>query len=159
MTAIISSGRSGASFAAEIGTMKVSEEIDALKTLGVSPVAYLVIPRLLGVLLVMPLLVIIGDVSGIVGGMVLANLKLDVSPMMYLTQLRGALEVRDVLSGLTKSVLFGFAVVFVACQRGLATDGGAEGVGRSTTGAVVSIIFALILLDAAFTVILGGLSL
>lgn len=159
MTAIIICGRSGAAFAAELGTMKVSEEVDALRTLGVMPLRYLVMPRVLGLVLVAPLLVLLADAVGIAGGAVVAALSLDITPTAYLIQLKSAVKPSDIVSGLIKGMVFSGAVALISCQQGLATSGGAEGVGRRTTGAVVSILFALIVLDAIFTVLLGALGL
>jgi phospholipid/cholesterol/gamma-HCH transport system permease protein len=157
MTAIIVSGRSGAAFAAELGTMKVSEEVDALRTLGLVPLRYLVLPRVCGLVLVAPLLTLLADIVGILGGMTVAATTLDVTPAAFMSQLTEAMHPWDVFSGLLKSMAFGAAIALIACQQGLATTGGAEGVGRRTTAAVVSILFALILLDAMFTVLLGAL--
>lgn len=159
MTAIIVCGRTGAAFAAELGTMKVSEEIDALRTLGLLPLRYLVLPRMVGLMLVAPLLVILGDVVGIAGGMVVAGWTLDITPTMFLGRLETAVELNDVVSGLVKGVVFSGAIAAISCQQGLATTGGAQGVGRRTTGAVVSTLFALIVLDAIFTILLEALGL
>jgi phospholipid/cholesterol/gamma-HCH transport system permease protein len=157
MTAIIVCGRSGAAFSAELGTMKVSEEVDALRTLGVVPLRYLVVPRVCGLALVAPLLTLFADGVGIAGAAVVAATQLDVTPTAFLTQLRHAVQPWDVGSGLLKSVVFSAAIALIACQQGLATSGGAEGVGRRTTGAVVSTLFSLILLDAVFTLVFGAL--
>lgn len=157
MTAIIVCGRSGAAFAAELGTMKVSEEVDALRTLGILPTSYLVLPRLFGLVLVAPLLTLMADGLGIFGGLLIAEGRLDVTPRAFLTQLYQAVKPGDLISGLVKSMVFAAAIALIACQQGLATSGGAEGVGRRTTGAVVSILFVLILLDAVFTVLFGVL--
>ncbi len=159
MTAIIMCGRSGAAFAAELGTMKVSEEVDALRTLGFMPLRYLVMPRMLGLILVAPFLVLLADAIGIVGGLVVGVLTLDITPTSFLIQLQTAVKPSDIISGLVKSVAFAGAIALISCQQGLATSGGAEGVGRRTTGAVVSILFALIVLDAVFTVLLAWLGL
>ncbi len=159
MTAIILCGRSGAAFAAELGTMKVSEEVDALRTLGVMPLRYLVMPRMLGLVLMAPLLVLLADAVGIAGGALVAALSLDVTPTAFLIQLRGAVKPADIISGVIKGMVFSGAVALISCQQGLATSGGAEGVGRRTTGAVVSILFSLIVLDAVFTVLMGMLGL
>lgn len=159
MTAIIVCGRTGAAFAAELGTMKVSEEIDALRTLGLMPLRYLVLPRLIGLMLVVPLLIVLADVVGIAGGMVVASWTLDITPTMFAVQLKTAIAPSDVLSGLVKGVVFSGAIAAISCQQGLATSGGAQGVGRRTTGAVVSILFALIVLDAIFTLLLEALGL
>ena len=157
MTAIIVCGRSGAAFAAELGTMKVSEEVDALRTLGLVPLRYLVLPRICGLMLAAPLLVLLADGIGILGGALVAVTRLDLTPAAFFTELRQAVRLTDVLSGLAKSVVFAGAIALIACQQGLETSGGAEGVGRRTTGAVVSILFVLILIDALFTVLFGAL--
>jgi phospholipid/cholesterol/gamma-HCH transport system permease protein len=156
MTAIIVCGRSGAAFSAELGTMKVSEEVDALRTLGMVPLRYLVVPRVCGLALVAPLLTLFADGVGIAGAAVVAATQLDVTPTAFLTQLRHAVQPWDVGSGLIKSVVFSAAIALIACQQGLATSGGAEGVGRRTTAAVVSTLFSLILLDAVFTLVFGA---
>lgn len=157
MTSIIVCGRSGAAFAAELGTMKVSEEIDALRTLGFMPLRYLVIPRIVGTVAVMPALILVGDVVGVFGALVVAGFALDVTPTMFMTQLENAVTFSDVIAGLVKGVVFGAAIAVIACQQGLATSGGAQGVGRRTTGAVVAILFSLIVLDAIFTIVLQAL--
>lgn len=154
MTAIIICGRTGAAFAAELGTMKVAEEVDALRTFGLSPIQHLVVPRLLGLVAVAPVLTILADIIGISGGMVVGSLKLGISPQAFLTELNQALRLRDVVSGLVKSVAFATACAVIACERGLSVRGGASEVGQRTTSAVVSILFSLIVLDAIFTVIL-----
>lgn len=153
MTAIILCGRSGAAFAAEIGSMKVAEEIDALRTMGFGPYRYLVFPRVFGLILVMPLLVLIADFVGILGGLVVGAVDLGVGPRAYLNETIKAVDVWDVASGLIKSVAFAAAIGVIACQQGFATTGGAEGVGRRTTSAVVASLFSLIVIDAIFTVI------
>ncbi len=153
MTAIIVCGRSGAAFAAELGSMKVNEEIDALRSMGIGPLRFLVLPRVLAVALVMPLLVLIADAVGILGGLVVGLFSLDVSPLAYLRETQQAVLAWDVFSGLLKSVFFALAIALIACQQGLATTGGAEGVGRRTTASVVTILFTLILIDALFTLL------
>jgi phospholipid/cholesterol/gamma-HCH transport system permease protein len=152
MTAIIVCGRSGAAFAAELGTMRVSEEIDALQTLGFGPVRYLVLPRAFGLMLVMPVLTLIADLFGILGGLVVGLISLDLTTTSYLIETKKAVALWDVGSGLLKSVVFAGAIAVISCQQGFATSGGAEGVGRRTTASVVAILFALILIDAGFTV-------
>jgi phospholipid/cholesterol/gamma-HCH transport system permease protein len=159
MTAIIVCGRTGAAFAAELGTMQVSEEVDALRTLGFMPLRYLVMPRIVGLLLVAPLLTLLADALGIAGGVVVGALSLDITPLAYWNQTVQVVHAWDVFSGVLKSMVFASTIALIACQQGLATSGGAEGVGRRTTAAVVSILFALILLDAVFTVLFGALGL
>lgn len=158
MTAIIVCGRTGAAFAAELGTMKVSEEVDALRTLGFMPLRFLVLPRLLGLVLVVPLLTLLADGVGILGGLLVAVLTLDITPVAYWGETLKVVEPWDVFSGVLKSGVFAGAIALIACQQGLATSGGAEGVGRRTTSAVVTILFSLILLDAIFTLVLGALA-
>ncbi len=155
MMAIIICGRTGAAFAAELGTMKVSEEVDALRTLGFLPLPFLVIPRMLGLVLLAPILVLMADAIGIVGGALVASLTLDITPMSFLIQLQSAVKTSDIVSGMIKGTVFCATIALISCQQGLATTGGAEGVGRRTTSAVVAILFTLILLDALFTVLLG----
>jgi len=152
MTAIIVAGRSGAAFAAELGTMKVSEEVDAIRTLGLCPYRYLVLPRVLGLTIAMPLLAALADIVAIGGGLFVGVVGLDQTVSGYMTETKLALGLWDVGKGLLKSVVFGVTVSMISCDRGLATGGGAEGVGRSTTAAVVACLFALVLLDAVFTV-------
>ncbi len=152
MTAIIVCGRSGAAFAAELGTMKVSEEIDALRALGIGPIRYLVLPRAVGLMLVMPILTLLADLVGILGGLVVGLATLDLTVSGYLIETRKVLTVWDVSSGMVKSVVFGAAIALISCQQGFATTGGAEGVGQRTTASVVASLFTLILLDAGFTV-------
>jgi phospholipid/cholesterol/gamma-HCH transport system permease protein len=156
MTAIIVTGRSGAAFAAELGTMSVSEEIDALETLRLDAYRFLVLPRLIALVLVVPLLTLVADVVGVLGGLVVAITTLDLTIPGYMIEARLALDLgagHHISTGLIKSGFFAAAIALIGCQRGLATRGGAEAVGRSTTSAVVVILFVLILLDAAFTML------
>lgn len=153
MTAIVVAGRSGAAIAAELGTMKVSEEVDALTTLGLCPYRYLVFPRLFALVLVVPLLTVVADIIGLVGGALVALSTLEVSLQGYLLSTKDALALNDVLGGLIKAAAFGAIVALVACERGLATTGGAEGVGRATTAAVVKTLFYLVVADAVFAVL------
>lgn len=158
MTAITLCGRSGAAFAAELGSMKVSEEIDALRTLGFGPMRYLVMPRLVAMMLVLPLLTLLGDAFGVFGGLLVGVVSLDLTVAGYLIETQQAIDLWDIFSGAIKSVVFAMVIVFIACQQGLATTGGAQGVGRRTTSSVVAILFALILVDAAFTVAFHALA-
>jgi phospholipid/cholesterol/gamma-HCH transport system permease protein len=151
MTAIIVCGRSGAAFAAELGSMRVSEEIDALRTMGFGPMRYLVLPRALALVLVMPILTLLGDFVGILGGLAVGVGGLDLTVVGYIAETRKAVVLWDVGSGVIKSVVFALAIALIACQQGFATTGGAEEVGRRTTSSVVSILFSLIVIDAGFT--------
>ncbi|MFQ5749858.1 MAG: MlaE family ABC transporter permease, partial [Planctomycetota bacterium] len=154
LTAIIIAGRSGAAFAAEIGTMKVNEEIDALYTFGLNPYGFLVLPRVLALVLVLPMLNIFADLVGLAGGLVVSIVALDSTTVAFLQEVQNSIQFRDVGAGLLKSLAFGAAIAMISCERGLATRGGPEGVGKSTTSAVVASIFQLIFLDAAFTYLL-----
>ncbi|HEY2387996.1 MAG TPA: MlaE family lipid ABC transporter permease subunit [Candidatus Binatia bacterium] len=156
MTAIIVAGRSGAAFSAELGTMRVSEEIDALRTLGLDPFHFLVFPRVLALAVVLPLLTILADLIGIAGGMLVAMLSLDLTANAYLIETQKALGLWDVTSGCIKTIAFGVNISLIACQRGLSTRGGAEGVGRATTSAVVTSLFAIVVVDAMFTVVFNA---
>jgi phospholipid/cholesterol/gamma-HCH transport system permease protein len=151
MTAIILCGRSGAAFAAELGSMRVSEEIDALRTMGFGPIRYLVLPKALALMLVLPILTLVGDFVGLLGGMLVGLTSLGLTISGYISETQKALSMWDVFSGLVKSVVFALAITLISCQQGFATTGGAEGVGRRTTSSVVSILFTLILIDAGFT--------
>ena len=153
MTAIIIAGRSGAAYAAELGTMRVSEEIDALRTMGCTPVPYLVIPRVVALALVAPVLTLVGDVVGVTGGLVVGARTLDVSPTGFMSQLATAVVPSDVYTGLAKSVAFAAAIALIGCRQGLSTRGAAAGVGRGTTTTVVHCLFAIVLLDTLFTIV------
>ena len=153
MTAIIVCGRSGAGFAAEIGSMKVNEEIDALRTLGLTPFGWLVFPRVVALLLVMPLLTLLANFIGISGGLIVGITDLDLTTQGYFIETMKAVRGWDVMTGLIKSVFFAIAIALIACQQGFAASGGAEGVGKRTTSTVVTSLFALVVIDAIFTAI------
>ena len=153
MTAILIAGRSGSSFAAEIGTMKVSEEIDALTTMGFDPMTFLVMPRVLSVVVAMPILTMLADIAGMLGGLFAALATLDITLTGYINAMQGALSFFDVFSGLGKSMIFGFLIATVGCFRGMQVSGGADSVGKYTTTSVVTGIFLIILVDAIFAFI------
>lgn len=157
MTAILIAGRSGAAYAAELGTMSVSEEIDALRTLGQDPHRFLVFPRVLALVLVTPLLTVLADLLGCIGGLAIAVFYLRIPPVAYLQQLQAALGLSDLLTGLGKSAAFAGLIGLVACQRGLNARGGAASVGASTTSAVVVVLFGLVVLDSGFTLVFSAL--
>jgi phospholipid/cholesterol/gamma-HCH transport system permease protein len=152
MTAIVLSGRSGSAFAAEIGTMKVNEEVNALTTMGIDPVRFLVVPKLMAAIIVTPLLTIYANVIGIGGGLMVVMIFGHPWAAVY-NQLVTAVTIHDVLAGLIKSFFFGALVGGIGCLRGLQTKSGASAVGESTTRAVVSGIFLIILVDAIFAVV------
>jgi phospholipid/cholesterol/gamma-HCH transport system permease protein len=148
ITAIIVIGRSGSAFAAEIGTMKVTEEVDALRTMALRPVAFLVAPKFLAML---PCLTIWGDFMGVMGGCVFGVVGANFTFMSYLQATRDALVLHDIFTGLLKSALFSLVITAVGCQEGFSTGAGAEEVGRATTAAVVTSIFLVIVVDLVFT--------
>jgi len=153
ITAIILAGRSGSAFAAEIGSMKINEEVDALTTMGLDPVRFLVLPKMLAMVVALPILTCYADFLGIIGGLVVAVTGLDLTVQGYLIQTQKAVSLFDVFSGIIKSFAFAFIVSGIGCLRGFQTRGGADSVGQAATSAVVSGIFLIILVDAIFTVI------
>src|ERR1700688_693467 len=151
ITAIVVICRCGSAFAAEIGTMKVTEEIDALETMAISPVQFLVTPKFLAMIVMLPCLTIWANSMGILGGAVFGVAQADFTLMRYIQSSLDALFLRDITTGLIKSVMFGITITAVGCHEGLSTGAGAEQVGRSTTRAVVVSIFLVILVDLVFT--------
>lgn len=156
LAGLMVAGRVGAAIAAEIGTMRVTEQIDALTTLSVNPVKYLVVPRMVAGTLTLPILVLIGDIIGVFGGYLVSVHMLDFSPGSYLTQTWDVLETMDVVSGLAKAAAFGFLVTLMGCYHGYHSERGAQGVGAATTNAVVSssimiLIFNYILTQVFFS--------
>ena len=152
LAAIIVAGRSGSAFAAQLGTMKVNQEVDALETMGLSTVEVLVLPRLIALVIVMPLLTVWADVAGLLGGSVVAMFLLDMSFSQFLTQLQAAIRFWDFGTGMLKAPVFALVIALVGCYDGLRVSGSAESVGRYTTRAVVESIFLVIVLDALFAV-------
>lgn len=153
MTAIMVIGRSGSAFAAEIGTMKVNEEIDALETMALEPVHFLVVPKFLAMILMMPCLTTWADFMGVLGGGFFGVTNAGFTWGSYLQETLKALVLRDIVTGLIKSVMFGVVITAVGCQEGFQTGLGSEEVGRSTTSAVVKSIFLVIVVDLIFTAI------
>jgi phospholipid/cholesterol/gamma-HCH transport system permease protein len=151
ITAIVVIGRSGSAFAAEIGTMKVTEEIDALETMAIDPIHFLVTPKFLAMIVMLPCLTIWANFMGVLGGSLFGVAKADFTFVTYITSSLDALFLRDIGTGLIKSVMFGVTITAVGCHEGLSTGAGAEQVGRSTTRAVVVSIFLVILVDLVFT--------
>lgn len=153
MTAVIMAGRTGAAYAAELGSMQANEEIDALKTFGFPPLEFLVLPRLLALLVAMPLLCVFADVLGILGGFVIGAGLFDISATQYLNQSLAMLSLTDFLLGIFKSLVFAVLIGLIGCHYGLASGRNAQAVGQATTRAVVSIIVALVVSDALITLI------
>ena len=154
MTAIIVAGRSGSAYAAEIGTMKVSEEVDALFTMGFDPTRFLVVPKIIAAVTVVPFLTLFSDVFAIFGGLIVGVTMLDLTVSSYVTQTIKSLDLFDVFWGFMKSGVFALLISWIGCLRGFQVRGGAEAVGRATTSAVVSSIFLIIVTDSIFSVIL-----
>lgn len=154
MTAIIVAGRSGSAYAAEIGTMRISEEIDALFTMGLDPTRFLAVPKVIASLVVVPLLTLFSDLFAILGGLLVGVLMLDLTANAYIAQTFVTLTPFDVFLGVFKSVVFAFLIAWIGCFRGFRVRGGPASVGQATTSAVVSSIFLIILTDSLFSVIL-----
>jgi phospholipid/cholesterol/gamma-HCH transport system permease protein len=144
-------GRVGAAMAAELGTMRVTDQIDALTTLSTNPVKYLVAPRLLAGILALPLLVVVADILGVLGGFIVATIKLGFSPAAYLHSTADFMKTDDVVSGLAKAAVFGFIVALMGCYHGYRSRGGAQGVGAATTAAVVSASILILAFDYVLT--------
>ena len=153
MSAIIITGRSGSAITAEIGTMKVGEEIDALEVMGLNPVKYLVVPKFMAMLTAVPCVTLIAMFIMIFGGFVASVVVVGVDPTVYIEQTTRSLAEKDLVVGLVKSVFFGVAICWVGVYRGLQVEGGAEGVGKMTTSSVVTSIFLIIIVDLVFTVL------
>ncbi len=159
MTAIIMAGRTGAAFAAELGTMQVNEEIDALSTLGIQPMEFLVLPRMLALMLMMPLLCIYADLMGMLGGAAVGIGMLDIGGMQYYLRTAAAVGLDDVMAGLIKGAVFGVLVAIAGCMRGMACGRSSAAVGWAATSAVVTAIVSIIVSDAVMTVIFDLLGL
>ncbi len=159
ITAIMVAGRSGSAFAAEIGVMKAREEIDALRVMGLDPMEILVVPRLIGLVITLPLLTFFSDVMGLLGGGLISQSLLHVSPLQYLDRVHQAVDGRDLLVGLVKAPVFAFIIGVIGCMHGLRVRGSAESLGEETTRAVVKAIFLVIVLDALFSILFEKLGL
>jgi len=153
MTAIVMAGRTGAAFAAQLGTMEVNEEIDALKTLGISPMEFLVLPRMLALIFMLPLLCLYADLMGMLGGGIIGVGLLDISPMQYFNETRAALDLTQFVAGLIKAGVFGILVALSGCLRGMQCGRSASAVGEAATSAVVTAIVSIIVSDSILTVI------
>lgn len=151
LAGLMVAGRIGAAFAAEIGTMRVTDQIDALTTLSTNPMKYLVAPRLLAGTLAMPLLVVIADILGVMGGWLIGTTQLGFTSASYLTSTMNFVQVGDVVSGLVKAAVFGFVITLMGCYSGYNSRGGAQGVGAATTAAVVSSSILILALDYVLT--------
>lgn len=154
MTAILVAGRSGSAFAAEIGTMKVNEEVDALTVMGLNPMHFLTLPKVIASLVVVPLLTMYANLLGIIGGLIVGVTLLDLSAYSYIQETRNILTVFDFVSSFIKTLVFAFLIAAIGCQRGFQVRGGAAAVGEATTSAVVAAIFMIIVVDSVFAIVL-----
>jgi phospholipid/cholesterol/gamma-HCH transport system permease protein len=151
ITAVIIIGRSGSSITAELGSMKVAEEIEALEVMAIDPIRYLVVPRVLAMTIMVPCITIIGECLGLFGGWLIAVFSLHLDPYLYVTRLIEAVALRDLYSGLLKALFFGALIGSVSCYYGIKVEGGAEGVGKATTISVVTSLVAMLALDCFLT--------
>jgi phospholipid/cholesterol/gamma-HCH transport system permease protein len=156
LTALVVAGRVGAGIAAELGTMKVTEQIDALKTLALDPVEYLVAPRVVAGLIMVPVLTIFADAIALAGGVVISATTLNVPPHVFLNSLKSFFKTMDLVSGLSKAFVFGSIISIIGCYQGFRTEGGAEGVGKSATKAVVVASVLILIADYTVATILFG---
>jgi phospholipid/cholesterol/gamma-HCH transport system permease protein len=152
MTAVIVAGRSGSAFTAQIGTMQITEEIDALRTIGISPIELLVVPKVWGLMLALPLLTVFSDMMSVLGGMLMAKMQLGLSFATFLDRFRYAVTVTDFLVGVSKAPVFAIIIALVGCYQGFRVHGGADSVGHQTTVSVVQGIFLVIMADALFSI-------
>lgn len=159
VTAILVAGRSGSAYTAQLGAMSVTEEVDALRTLGLSPMELLVLPRVLALVIAMPLLTVYADVVGVFGGMIIASAELSVSFTEFVKRFDEAVALRHLLIGIGKAPIFAVVIALVGCYQGFQISGGVDSVGRHTTVSVVQGIFLVIVIDAAFSILLSWLGL
>jgi phospholipid/cholesterol/gamma-HCH transport system permease protein len=159
ITAIIIAGRSGSAYAAQIGTMAVTEEIDAMRTIGIAPLDLLVLPKIIALVIVLPLLTVFADVLGVFGGMIMARAQLDVGFDEFLDRFVKAVSISAYLIGICKAPVFAVIIAVIGCFQGFRTKGGAENVGRQTTRSVVQSIFLVVVADALFSVVFSALDL
>jgi len=151
LIAVIVIGRSGSAVAAELGTMKVSEEIEALEVMAINPIQYLVVPRFLAMLVMLPALTIFGNYIGVLGGWAVCHFALDVTTSGYIMRALESAETWDLYSGMIKSAVFAWIIITIACNAGLHVEGGAEGVGQATTSSVVQALLAMLVTNAVLT--------
>lgn len=153
IASIVISGRIGARMAAEIGTMKVQEEVDALTTMGISPIRFLVVPRCLALVIMLPCLAVMADVLGMAGGYLIGTVGLGINPDLFWAKTVDAMVLKDIYTGLSKSMIFAVLIALISCHEGLSVEGGADSVGKATTQAVVTSIVLIIVVDCLATAI------
>lgn len=154
ITAVIVIGRSGSAITAELGTMKVAEEIEALNVMGIDPVKYLVVPRLLAMIIMMPVLTVLGEGTGLFSGWLISVTSLHLDPIFYVHNSVDAVEQKDLFTGLLKALVFGSVVGTIGCYYGIQVEGGAEGVGKATTQSVVMSLTSMLAMDAVLTILI-----
>ncbi|MFA5928553.1 MAG: ABC transporter permease [Candidatus Margulisiibacteriota bacterium] len=156
LTGVVVAGRVGAAIAAEIGTMKVTEQIEALETMAVSPISYLVVPRFIALTIMMPILVVFCDIVGLFGGFLISVFYANVNPVAFISAAYNILDARDLWGGLLKALFFGMVISLVACYQGLTTTKGAKGVGNSTTNSVVISLMTIFIINYFLSLIIFG---
>jgi len=154
ITAIVIAGRSASAYTAQIGTMKITQELDAMKTMGFNPYKFLVLPRIFALMIVVPILIFLADIMGIIGGMIIANIDLGISSTLFLDRFEDVVAAKHFFVGIAKGPLFGFLIASIAIHRGLSVEDSTQSLGSNTTKSVVEAIFAVIICDAIFSVIL-----
>lgn len=159
LTAIMVAGRSGSAFTAEIGVMKVNEEVDAMRVIGMNPFEILVLPRLIALVITLPMLTFLADLMGVLGGGIICHLQLHIPPVQYIEQFRHSIKMSDFWVGIIKAPVFAFLIAVVGCMRGMEVSGSAESVGKLTTISVVHSIFLVLLADALFSILFTKLGL
>ena len=159
ITAIIIAGRSGSAYAAQIGTMVVTEEIDAMRTIGIAPIELLVLPKVIALMVALPLLTVFSDITGVLGGMMMARSQLDINFQEFLQRFGREVHLPTFLVGIGKAIVFAWVIAIIGCYQGFQTKANADSVGRQTTRSVVQSIFIVIVLDAVFSVVLSILDL
>jgi phospholipid/cholesterol/gamma-HCH transport system permease protein len=151
ITAVVVIGRSGSAITASIGTMKVSEEVEALEVMAIDPVRYLVVPRVLAMIIMVPCITLLGTCLGLVGGWMISVFSLNIDPYLYITRIINAVVLKDLTSGLLKALIFGGLIASISCFYGMKVEGGAEGVGKNTTMSVVTSLTAMLAADCLLT--------
>jgi len=154
MTAVLVAGRSGSAFAAEIGTMRVNEEVDALVVMGYDPLVFLALPKVIAAVLMVPLLTIFADLLAIIGGLVVGVTGMGLTAQAYVNQTLNSINPNDIITSMVKSAVFAFLIAGIGCQRGFMVRGGAQAVGQATTSAVVAAMFLIIVADSIFAIVL-----
>ncbi len=153
ITAIVIAGRSGSAYTAQIGAMKITQELDAMRTMGFDPYLFLVLPRIIALMIMMPILIFISDMMAIFGGMIVANIDLDITVSMFLDRFLTAVDIKHFYVGIVKGPFFAFLIATIAIYRGMGVKDDTQSIGKNTTRSVVESIFAVIMCDAIFSII------